>query len=114
VDDLPDLDRPSVAGKDDLIRALFAQVKALAAQVEALTAKAADLEGRLAKNSRNSNKSPSSHGFRPKPKSQRKAGQKPTGVQKGHTGHTLSRVAEVDHIESHAHRATAMPASAHF
>lgn len=102
MEELPDLDRLSHADKDDLIRALFAQVKALTAQVEALTTKVADLEGRLAKNSRNSSKPPSSDGFRPKPKSQRKAGQKPTGGQKGHTGHTLKKVAEVDHIETHA------------
>jgi transposase len=105
MEELPDLDRLSVAAKDDLIRALFAQVaqvKALTAQVEALTAKVADLEGRLAQNSRNSSKPPSSDGFRPKPKSQRQAGQKPTGGQKGHTGHTLKKVAEVDHIETHA------------
>jgi transposase len=104
MEELPDLDRLSHAVKDDLIRALFAQVKAQAAQVEALTAKVAELEGRLAKNSRNSSKPPSSDGFRPKPKSQRKAGQKPTGGQKGHTGHTLKKAAEVDHIESHAPR----------
>lgn len=102
MEELPDLDRLSHADKDDLIRALFAQVKALTAQVEALTVKVADLEGRLAKNSRNSSKPPSSDGFRPNPKSQRKAGQKPTGGQKGHTGHTLKKVAEVDHIETHA------------
>jgi len=102
MDALPDLERLSVADKDDLIRALFAQVKALTAQVEALTAKVADLEGRLAKNSRNSSKPPSSDGFKPKPKSQRKAKQKPTGGQKGHVGHTLKKVAEVDHIEPHA------------
>jgi transposase len=102
MEELPDLDRLSHADKDDLIRALFAQVRALTAQVEALTAKVADLEGRLAKNSRNSSKPPSSDGFRPKPKSQRKAGQKPTGGQKGHAGHTLKKVAEVDHIETHA------------
>jgi len=79
---LPDLDRLSVAEKDDLIRAIFAQV-------ETLLSKVAELEGRLAQNSRNSSKPPSTDGFRPKPKSQRKAGQKPTGGQKGHTGHTL-------------------------
>lgn len=102
MEDLPDLDRLSVAAKDDLIRALFAQVKALTAQVEALTAKVADLEGRLAKNSRDSSKPPSADGFRSKPKSRRKAGQKSTGGQKGHAGHTLKKVAQVDHIETHA------------
>lgn len=53
---LPDLDRLSVAEKDDLIRALFAQVAAL-------TARVAELEGRLAQNSRNSSKPPSSDGL---------------------------------------------------
>lgn len=98
MEELPDLDRLSHADKDDLIRALFAQVKALTAQVEALTVKVADLEGRLAKNSRNSSKPPSSDGFRPKPKSQRKAGQKPTGGQKGHTG---THAEESDRSGSH-------------
>ncbi len=93
---LPNLDCLSVAEKDELIRALFAQVSAL-------TAKVAELEGRLAQNSRNSSKPPSSDGLnKPKPKSLRQAGQKPTGGQKGHTGHTLEKVAQPDHIEHHA------------
>ena len=54
MDELPDLDRLSVAEKDNLIRALFAQVAALTKRVETLTAKVAELEGRLALNSRNS------------------------------------------------------------
>ena len=56
---LPDLGRLSVADKDDLIRALFAQVETLTKQVEKLTAKVNELEGRLALNSRNSSKPPS-------------------------------------------------------
>lgn len=101
MNELPDLDRLSHAEKDDLIRALFAHVAILTKQVEALTARVTELEGRLAQNSRNSSKPPSSDEFRPKPKSQRKAGQKPTGGQKGHAGHTLKQVAQVDHIETH-------------
>ena len=93
---LPDLDRLSVAEKDELIRALHAQVAALAAKV-------VELEGRLAQNSRNSSKPPSSDGLnKPKPKSQRKTGQNPTGGQKGHAGHTLKKVAQPDRIEAHS------------
>ena len=95
MDALPELGLLSIAEKDDLIRALFAQVAAL-------TAKVVELEGRLAQNSRNSSKPPSTDGLhKPKPKSQRKAGQNPTGGQKGHTGHTLKKVAQPDHIETH-------------
>jgi transposase len=102
MDELPDLDRLSHSDKDDLIRALFAQIKFLTAQVAALTAKVADLEGRLALNSRNSSKPPSTDGQnKPKPKSQRQSGQNPTGGQKGHDGHTLKKAAHPDHIETH-------------
>lgn len=102
MDELPDLDRLSHADKDDLIRALFAQVKFLTAQVAALTAKVTELEGRLALNSRNSSKPPSTDGMnKPKPKSQRLAGQHPTGGQNGHGGHTLKKVTQPDHIEMH-------------
>ncbi|MGH8710901.1 MAG: IS66 family transposase [Burkholderiales bacterium] len=106
---LPDLDRLSVSEKDDLIRAFFAQaevltahVDVLTAQVEILSARITELEGRLALNSQNSSKPPSSDGLnRPKPKSQRQKGLNSTGGQKGHSGHTLKRVAHPDRIERH-------------
>lgn len=95
MDKLPDLERLSVADKDELIRALFAQVTAL-------TAKVAELEGRLSLNSRNSSKPPSTDGMsKPKPKSQRQAGQHPTGGQTGHSGHTLKKASQPDHTETH-------------
>jgi transposase len=104
MDDLPDLDRLSVAEKDDLIRVLFAQVKVLLARVDTLTAEVTELKGRLALNSQNSSKPPSADGLnrpKPKPKSQRQGGQKPNGGQKGHRGSTLKKVAAPDYIEPH-------------
>ena len=100
MDELPDLDRLSVAEKDDLIRVLFAQVKALTKQVEALTAKVTELEGRLALNSRNSSKPPSSGGYG-KPhynRSKDDDNKKPRGGQKGHPGHTLKTSEHPDHV----------------
>lgn len=99
---LPDLATLSHAEKDDLIRALFAQVTALLAKVDALTSEVADLKGRLAKNSQNSSKPPSSDGYhKPNPKSERPTGQNPLGGQKGHAGRTLKKVAQPDYVEAH-------------
>jgi transposase len=94
MDELPDLDRFSVAEKDELIRRLWAHVGELTAQVRALQAKVLELEARLAQNSRNSSKA--------KPQSLRKPGERPTGGQKGHKGHTLEKVAESDRTVQHA------------
>jgi transposase len=100
---LPDLDRLSVAEKEALIRAQFAQIQVLVAEVAALTAKVAELEGRLALNSRNSSKPPSAEGYgKPKPKSLRTPGKNPPGGQKGHEGHTLKKADSPDHIVLHA------------
>jgi transposase len=103
MDELPDLDRLSVAEKDDLIRTLWSMVRTLSAQVTTLQTKVLDLEARLAQNSRNSSKPPSSDGLsKPKPKSLRKRGERLTGGQKGHKGHTLEKVAQADRIVQHA------------
>src|ERR687895_1303747 len=100
---LPELDRLSVAEKDALICAHFAQTQVLTAEVAALRAKVAELEGRLALNSRNSSKPPSAEGYgKPKPKSLRRSGKNPRGGQQEHEGHTLKKAESPDHIVLHA------------
>lgn len=95
MDELPDLAQLSVAEKDALIHALFAQV-------QGLTAKVTELESGLAQNSRNSSKPPSSDGLKkPKPKSLRTPGAHPSGGQPGHPGRTLKKTAIPDRIVAH-------------
>jgi len=88
---------------DARIHALEQQVQQLTARLEVSEKRVKELEDRLAKNSRNSGKPPSTDGYKkPSPKSMRtnKGGRKPGG-QPGHTGHTLEMVAEPDHTEVH-------------
>ena len=95
MDRLPDLDHLSVAAKDELIRTLFAEVQRLRAEI-------AQLQGRLAQDSRNSSQPPAADGYRkPKPKSLRRRGEHPTGGQPGHEGHTLKRTPHPHHIIRH-------------
>lgn len=102
---LPDLTQLSLAQKDELIRMLWPlqqQVQELMAQVVVMQDHIRQLEGRLALNSKNSSKPPSSDGLsKPAPKSLRQAGLRPPGGQKGHQGNTLRQSAHVDQIIEH-------------
>lgn len=84
----------------ETITTLQSQVVALNAQVESLQSEVKELKARLAQNSKNSNKPPSSDEFF-KPKSTRKKSGKKTGGQKGHPGHTLKMSNNPDRIIVH-------------
>jgi len=88
------------ASKEELITLILQMQQ----QIMHLEARIQDLEDRLAKNSRNSGKPPSSDGLakKPAPKSLRESGQRKSGGQKGHKGETLKMVNEPDHLEVHS------------
>ncbi len=76
------------------------QNEQLIRQNEELSKRIKELEGQLAKNSRNSSKPPSSDGLKkpkPKPKSLRKKSGRKPGGQKGHQGKTLCMVKNPDY-----------------
>lgn len=61
----------------------------------------AEVEGRLAKNSHNSSKPPSSDGLARRPHRQRPPGDRKSGGQAGHAGHTLALVETPDVVHTH-------------
>jgi len=84
---------------EEAVVALFMQTMSI---IEVLAARVKVLEDRLAKNSGNSSKPPSSDGYnKPAPKSLRKRHGKKSGGQVGHPGNTLKAVERPDRIELH-------------
>jgi len=120
---LPNLSDLSSDEKDTLIFRLFGELQQLHRTVKSLQDRVVSLEtenqklreenskrqdevkeltGKLAKNSTNSSKPPSSDGYqKPKPKSLRKPSGKKPGGQKGHPGARLERTETPDHTVVH-------------
>jgi transposase len=92
------------ASREELLQLIAAQqeqIAALTAQVVALTLRVKELEDRLATDSHNSSKPPSSDGFRQKTRSLREHSGKRPGGQAGHAGNTLRLVETPDRIVRH-------------
>ena len=92
------------AGPETSVRVLCElsqQVDVLQARSAEFEARVKDLEGQLAKNSRNSSKPPSSDGPKKPPCSLRQRGKRKPGGQKGHPGRTLQMADEPDHTVVH-------------
>src|SRR5215469_17270671 len=83
------------------ITALKAENAALHEQVAALTTQLQELRARLAKDSHNSGKPPSSDGLARKTKRLRRRSGKKAGGQLGHRGDTLRLVATPDSVVEH-------------
>src|SRR6478672_7832561 len=83
------------------IAELEAENAALRERVELLAARVEELQARLAKDSHNSGKPPSSDGLARKTKSLRKRSGKKAGGQIGHRGETLRLAAAPDAVVEH-------------
>jgi transposase len=91
-------------GENAALRAQVSELPGLREQVPILLARVRDLEARLAKDSHNSGKPPSSDGLRRetrKTKSLRTPSGKKAGGQLGHRGETLRLVATPDTVREH-------------
>lgn len=93
------------AGPEAVVKALcdlHAENKALWERIKALEEDLKFLKERLAQNSHNSSKPPSSDGpDKPAPRSLRPRGERQSGGQLGHKGHTLKMVEKPEHTVRH-------------
>ena len=87
--------------KDEQIAALELQVSQLTAGLMAALAEIVELKQQLSKNSRNSDKPPSSDGLAKKPAIPRRRGQRKSGGQPGHPGASLKASPQPDHLKIH-------------
>jgi len=85
-----------------LVEPLFLLIAQQQEQIAQLHAQVQALEDRLATNSRNSSKPPSSDGFVKQTRSLRQPSQRKPGGQPGHPGATLQQVTEPDQMVQHA------------
>ena len=88
-------------GKEVMVDFVMNLIQEFTAKIEVLTERVNELEKKLAKNSQNSSKPPSSDGLRKKKRtrSQRKRTGKKSGGQQGHEGKTLEMSATPDKVE---------------
>jgi transposase len=84
-----------------LVQGLLDKISQLECLVESQEKRIMALEEQLKKNSRNSDKPPSSDGLKRKIANSRTKSSRQSGGQKGHDGHTLKMVSEPDHVREH-------------
>jgi len=90
----------TIEQQETTIKQREATIEQQEATITHLEVQITELEAQRKQTSRNSNKPPSSDGFK-KVKNQRKKGERAPGGQKGHKGKTLEMVDNPDHVEVH-------------